>query len=213
MLVSVRRKAVTNLYISQHGGLFQAQLGNVDSARGGLMSAFDDPRNVAKTAAVGSAILLGGAFLFQALGYAPCAMCIWQRYPHVLGIAAGLAIFAGAPLVIFALVGAAAAAATSAFGVFHTGVEKGWWEGPSSCTGSGLDLSRMSAVDLLPGALNKPANLVMCDEVVWQFLTLSMASWNALLSALLVALWLYAWTVNGRASRKNKARASNAADL
>ncbi len=177
------------------------------------MSIFDNPRNVALSAALGSALLLGGAFLFQALGYSPCAMCIWQRYPHVIAIAAGLALSVGAPLVIFALVGAASAATTSAMGIFHTGVEKGWWEGPSSCTGSGASLSNIAASDLLPGASNKPISLVMCDEVVWQFLTLSMASWNALLSALLVALWLYAWTVNGRASRKNKARTSNAADL
>lgn len=172
------------------------------------MLIFDNPRNVALTAAAGSALLLGGAFLFQALGYSPCAMCIWQRYPHVLAIAAGLILFAGAPLVIFALVGAASAATTSVIGIFHTGVERGWWDGPSSCTGSGLDLSNMSASDLLPGASSGPTNLVMCDEVVWQFLTLSMATWNSLLSALLVTLWLYAWIASGRATRRGKARAS-----
>ena len=35
--------------------------------------------------------------------------------------------------------------------------------------------------------------LVMCDEVAWEFLTLSMASWNALWSAALVGLWLLAF--------------------
>ena len=165
------------------------------------MSKFDNSRKVALTAAFGSALLLGGAFLFQALGYPPCAMCIWQRYPHVIAIAAGLALSVGAPLVITALVGAASAATTSAIGIFHTGVENGWWDGPSSCTGSGLDLSNMAASDLLPGASNKATNLVMCDEVVWQFLTLSMATWNALLSALLVAAWLYAWIARRGVSR------------
>ena len=177
------------------------------------MSIFDNPRNVALTAAFGSALLLGGAFLFQALGYSPCAMCIWQRYPHVIAIVAGLALFLGAPLVIFALVGAASAATTSAIGIFHTGVENGLWDGPSSCTGSGLDLSNMAASDLLPGASDEPTKLVMCDEVVWQFLTLSMATWNAVLSALLVALWLYAWIANGRASRQKTARVSAVNDL
>ena len=174
------------------------------------MSIFDNPRNVALTAAFGSALLLGGAFLFQALGYSPCAMCIWQRYPHVIAIVAGLTLFVGAPLVISVVVGAASAATTSAIGVFHTGVENGWWEGPSSCTGAGLDLSSMAIADLLPGASNEPSNLVMCDEVVWQFLTLSMASWNALLSALLAALWLYAWIANTRAMRQGRAQISAA---
>ena len=47
------------------------------------------------TAAAGSAALLLGAFVFQALGYAPCAMCIWQRYPHAIAIGMGaLLLFA-----------------------------------------------------------------------------------------------------------------------
>ena len=41
-------------------------------------------------ATLGSAALLGGAFLFQAFGYPPCAMCIWQRWPHGIAIAVGL---------------------------------------------------------------------------------------------------------------------------
>ena len=44
-------------------------------------------------AALGSALLLGGAFVFQALGYAPCKMCIWQRYPHAIAIAIGALAF------------------------------------------------------------------------------------------------------------------------
>ena len=174
------------------------------------MSFFDNARNMALTAAFGSALLLGGAFIFQALDYSPCTMCIWQRYPHVIAIVAGLALLAGAPLVISVPVGVASTATTSAIGVFHTGVENGWWEGPSSCTGSGVDLSSMAIADLLPGASNEPSNLVMCDEVVWQFLTLSMASWNALLSALLAALWLYAWIANTRAMRQGRAQISAA---
>ena len=169
----------------------------------GTVATLNPSSKVAIAAALGSGLLLGGAFLFQALGYAPCAMCIWQRYPHVIAIAAGLA-----PFVIFALVGAAAAATTAAIGVFHTGVERRWWEGPSSCTGSGLDLSSMSTFDLLPGASNKPTNLVMCDEVVWQFLTFSMASWNAIISALLGIVWLYAWTKNGQGMRQKEVSVS-----
>src|SRR5579872_4800023 len=38
-----------------------------------------------------SLVLLGGALLFQYVGgLAPCEMCIWQRWPHGLAIAAGL---------------------------------------------------------------------------------------------------------------------------
>ncbi|MGR3433482.1 MAG: disulfide bond formation protein B, partial [Shimia sp.] len=51
-------------------------------------------RQFGLAAAMGSAALLGGAFFFQMLGYAPCAMCLWQRYPHVIAIGAGLLLFA-----------------------------------------------------------------------------------------------------------------------
>ncbi|WPY95396.1 disulfide bond formation protein B [Limimaricola variabilis] len=139
-------------------------------------------------ATLGSAALLGGAFIFQALGYPPCAMCIWQRWPHGIAIAIGI-IAMMLPGRVLPLLGALAATATAAIGVFHTGVERDWWEGPSSCTGSGPSLGSLSGGDLL--ATDGP-RLVMCDVVSWEMLGLSMASWNALFSLVLVALWVSA---------------------
>ena len=143
-------------------------------------------------AAGGSTALLLAAFVFQALGYAPCAMCIWQRYPHAVAIGAGVFLAIGLAPLLFLAVGAVSAATTAAIGVYHTGVERDWWQGPTSCTGSGLDLSNMTGSDLLPSASSGPSNLVMCDEVAWEFLTLSMASWNALWSAVLAGIWVLA---------------------
>lgn len=139
-------------------------------------------------ATLGSAALLGGAFIFQALGYPPCAMCIWQRWPHGIAIAIGI-IAMMLPGRVLPLLGALAATTTAAIGVFHTGVERDWWEGPSSCTGSGPSLGSLSGGDLL--ATDGP-RLVMCDVVSWEMLGLSMASWNALFSLVLVALWISA---------------------
>jgi disulfide bond formation protein DsbB len=142
-------------------------------------------------AAGGSAALLAGAFLFQALGYAPCAMCLWQRWPHAAAIVIGaVALFAPGP--ILPRLGALAAATTAALGLYHSGVERDWWEGPASCTGSGL--AGLSGGDLL--SLDGPA-LVLCDQVAWSFLGLSMASWNALFSALLILPWLLAARARG----------------
>lgn len=143
-------------------------------------------------AAAGSVALLVGAFTFQVLGYAPCAMCIWQRYPHVFAIAIGALFLVGFRNSALLGLGALAVATTSGIGIYHTGVERGWWQGPTSCTGSGLDLSNTSIENLLPTAPNQASDLVMCDQVVWQFLSLSMASWNALLSAVLTGVWLFA---------------------
>jgi len=143
-------------------------------------------------AAAGSVALLLAAFVFQALGYAPCALCIWQRYPHAAAIVIGVFLTIGVATLLLLISGAAAAATTAAIGVYHTGIERNWWEGPASCTGSGLDMSGLSGADLLPSASTGPSTLVMCDDVAWEFLTLSMASWNVLWSSLLAALWIMA---------------------
>ena len=136
-------------------------------------------------AAGGSAALLLGAFFFEALGYAPCRMCIWQRWPHAVAVAAGAL---GLALPMWGIVvGGAAALSTSAIGLYHSGVEQGWWDGPSSCTGSGL--GGLSGSDLL--SFDAPAP-VMCDDITWAFAGLSMASWNAILSFALFALWIAA---------------------
>ncbi len=41
-------------------------------------------------------------------------------------------------------------------------------------------------------SLDQAAPIVLCDEVAWSLLGLSMASWNALASLALAALWLLA---------------------
>ncbi|WP_095589647.1 disulfide bond formation protein B [Actibacterium ureilyticum] len=138
----------------------------------------------------GSALLLAGAFAFQHLGgLAPCAMCLWQRWPHAAAVLIGIvALMLRGPAL--PLLGALAAAVTSGLGIYHTGVERDWWEGPSSCTSSGPGLSGLSGSDLL--SVDTAPQLVLCDQVAWEMLGLSMASWNALWSAMLVGLWLLA---------------------
>lgn len=139
-------------------------------------------------ATLGSAALLLGAFGFQHIGgLAPCKMCLWQRWPHAAAILIGVVILAGAPRA-FAWLGALAAAVTGLIGVYHAGVEWRWWEGPTSCTGGGTDLGAMDGGALL--SLDTPTGVVMCDEIVWQFLGLSMAGWNAVICVVLVILWV-----------------------
>lgn len=141
-------------------------------------------------ATLGSAALLLGAFGFQHLGgMAPCKLCLWQRWPHGAAIIIGLIILGGGARML-AWFGAVATAITGGIGVYHAGVEWKWWPGPSSCTGGGMDLGALSGSDLL--SMDAPSGLVMCDEIVWQMLGLSMAGWNALISAVLLCLWVAA---------------------
>ena len=144
-------------------------------------------------ATLGSLLLLAGAFAFQHIGgLAPCKLCLWQRWPHAGAIAiGGIALPTG--LTFLAIFGGLAALTTAGIGIYHTGVERKWWEGPSSCSGGGADLGSMSGDDLLN--FNVTDTLVMCDEVAWEMLGLSMASWNAVAAILFALLWFKAFAL------------------
>lgn len=145
-------------------------------------------RRLLAFAALGSAALLLGAFAFQHLGgLAPCKLCIWQRWPHAAAVAIGiLAILTGR--FQLAWLGALAALTTAGIGLYHAGVEQAWWQGPTTCTSSGI--GGLSPDDLMNQIMNAP--LVRCDEIPWQMLGVSMAGWNMIFSAALAIVWIMA---------------------
>ncbi|MEQ9257983.1 MAG: disulfide bond formation protein B [Roseovarius sp.] len=139
-------------------------------------------------AMLGSAALLLAAWGFQYLGgLAPCKLCIWQRWPHGAAVAIGVVALV-VPGTLLPLLGALAALTTAGLGLYPTRVERGFWEGPSTCSSAAP--GSLSADDLFDQIMSAP--LVRCDEVAWQMLGLSMASWNALAALALAALWVMA---------------------
>jgi disulfide bond formation protein DsbB len=118
--------------------------------------------------------LLGGALFSQYVGgLYPCEMCYWQRWPHGAAILIALGAFLlPARKKLLVILAALSIAISGAIGVFHAGVEIGWWEGITHCTATGA----ASLQDIL----NVP--LIRCDQVQWDFLGISMAGWNAILS-------------------------------
>ena len=145
---------------------------------------FPFPSKIGLLAALASGALLGGALYFQyVVGLPPCDLCHWQRYPHVASIVLGLAAVASLATprlaYVFALTAVVALFVTAGIGVFHVGVEQHWWAGPQECSGG------------IPGGLS-PAELkkylfstkmVRCDQPAWSMWGISMAGWNAVLSA------------------------------
>ncbi|MBU2982520.1 disulfide bond formation protein B [Lentibacter algarum] len=139
-------------------------------------------------AAGGSAATLLGALAFQYVGgMPPCKMCYWQRYPHLAAVAIGL-IALMVPGRFWPMLGALAALVTAGIGVFHAGVERKLWAGPSSCTSG--DIGSLSSAELMEQIMTAP--LVRCDVIPWELFGLSMAGWNAAVSGLLVLVWLMA---------------------
>jgi disulfide bond formation protein DsbB len=133
--------------------------------------------------------LLLGALAFQFVGgLAPCEMCHWQRWAHLAVIALALpaALGGSRPFLGLALL---AMLVSAGLGLFHAGVEQKWWPGITACAAA-LPAAGSTA-DMLDAMLGAP--LVRCDSIPWSFLGLSMAAWNAVLSALAALAAAIAW--------------------
>lgn len=117
---------------------------------------------------------------------APCELCIWQRVPFstVAALSLFIALVRPDATLTKLLLGLSALLLLANVGiaVFHSGVERHWWEWHSSCTGSVLERAN-SIDDLRKQLLEKP--VVRCDKISWTILGLSMANLNIPFSAVL----------------------------
>lgn len=167
----------------------------VTSGRAGTQT---DAIFIASTVIAAVATLtIAGAWFFQlVLDIRPCPLCLEQRYAYYLAIPlAALIAFAASRgvshrlLVAGIAILALALLANAGLGVYHAGVEWGFWLGPTDCSGPIVDFGNTG--NLLDG-LNK-VKVIRCDEVQWRFLGLSLAGYNVLISLGLAAV--AAWGV------------------
>ncbi len=148
---------------------------------------------------VGSLLPLGLALLSQyGFGLFPCELCLWQRWPYVLVLAAGLVAFWQRRhphrLRLLLLVGIAGWLATASIAAYHVGVEQQWWDSATGCTAQG---GGTSAEDIRAAIMGSP--LVSCADAGVSFLGLSMAGWNAV-AALALAGYAAALMIRSRAT-------------
>ncbi len=149
-----------------------------------------------------SLALLGAAHAFERFGgLAPCNLCLKQREVYWGAVAIALTATLwhlisrgsrGTPrIAAFLLAVVFTTGAVTA--VFHMGGENGWWELPAACMGGGgVSLESLAALAMGTAPVEAP---VYCDAVTWRFPAdwgLSMAGWNALISAALAVFSLLA---------------------
>lgn len=144
---------------------------------------------------IGMAIVVGSALGFEHIGgYIPCALCLLQRNPYYIGIGVGLlavlsAVFRLPPVVTRLLLIAIAILMLvgMGMGIYHSGVEWRFWEGPATCTigatGGDTPVNVLEALN----ATKAPS----CTDATLRVLGLSFAGWNVLTSAILAALALW----------------------
>jgi disulfide bond formation protein DsbB len=146
------------------------------------MPAYRAPVDAARALALGVPLaLIGGALISQyGFGLYPCEMCHWQRWPHYAAIVLALVAFVPqAPQRQLVALAALAIAVSGAIGVFHAGVEYGWWQGITGCTTT-VGASAGSTADLLKEIMAAP--LIRCDQPQWTLWGVSLAGFNALFS-------------------------------
>jgi disulfide bond formation protein DsbB len=136
--------------------------------------------------AAASIAILAAVWILQGMGYAPCELCLTQRYAFYAAIPLALLTAflagrsahgparAGFALLVLVFVASAALAA------YHAGVEYHWWQGPTACTGG---LGSLDVSDLVKSL--DSVKVVRCDEVQLRIAGLSLAGWNVVASAVL----------------------------
>lgn len=141
-----------------------------------------------------SAAMLAIAHAFERFGgLAPCTLCLRQREVYWVAGAVALAglvlvrLFKGRAWRVLADAALALVfAAGVATAVYHAGAEWKFWPGPSTCAaGAAGRVSAQDLANLMRGETVKPP---ACDKAAWVFAGLSMAGWNALISAGLTGL-------------------------
>ncbi|MEH2472615.1 disulfide bond formation protein DsbB [Nitrobacteraceae bacterium AZCC 2161] len=150
-----------------------------------------------------AAATLAGAWFFQlVLDIQPCPLCLEQRYAYYLAVPLALlvALAAAKDAPRGVLIGglallALAALGNAILGGYHSGVEWGFWPGPTDCTGpvgnlgnAGSLLQRLDTV-----------KVIRCDEVQFRFLGISLAGYNVLISLVMAAIAL--WGVRKTAAK------------
>ncbi len=157
---------------------------------------------IGRTITVLSALALGGAlFVEHILGIPPCPLCLEQRIVYYAAVPLGILAFmladgrqawSRAILVLLA----SAFAFNSGLGVYHAGIEWGWWPGPDACSGMGT--IAMTTEELLK-SLSAP-RVVRCDEAPLRVVGLSLAGYSAILSGAIAVLAMNA-ALRARAAR------------
>lgn len=135
------------------------------------------------------------AWGFELAGYAPCPLCLMQRWAYYVAIPflfVALALVTGgnrrAAVWLFALA-ALAFLANAGLGTYHAGAEWKFWPGPETCASAAAGLTS-NAGNLLEEL--QTTQVVRCDEPAIRIFGLSLAGWNVIASLLIFAAALRA---------------------
>ena len=140
--------------------------------------------------------VLAAAFYFEYVkDLAPCALCLWQRWPYyaVLTLCfAALFLFSERIYFWTLFFSGVIFLGSAVLAGYHAGVEWGFWQGPSQCAGGQALPANMGE---LMAQLER-AQPASCADAAWRLFGLSFAGYNVIISLLLAGFisWrLWQW--------------------
>ena len=138
---------------------------------------------------VTSAVVMAAVLLAQYWGgLAPCELCLSERWPWDVAIVVSLVaamVGSRAALPWLTLLLALVFIVGSGLALYHFGVERHWFAGPSACTAGGTP----ATLDALKNQLMRQQP-VRCDEPAWTLAGVSLAGWNLLGSLIMSGVCL-----------------------
>jgi disulfide bond formation protein DsbB len=118
-------------------------------------------------------------------GLAPCALCLWQRWPYwaAAGLAGLAIVIPGRGRVAALSLAGLAALVSGVIGGFHVGVEQGWWPSPLPGCAAPTAAGPMSIDEMMRALAAAPTK--PCDAATYLIpgLPLSMAAMNLIYGA------------------------------
>ena len=143
---------------------------------------------------IGLVVIASALVLQHGFGYAPCPLCLEQRWPYYVGVPiAFILAFVGDRLPAKIMV-AALLLLTALFiygcglGIYQAGAEWNYWLGPANCAAGNIGSNPANVGGLLDAI--DTSTVVSCTNPSLRIAGLSLAGWNAIVMAVMVLITL-----------------------
>ncbi|MEW9309566.1 disulfide bond formation protein B [Labrys portucalensis] len=143
---------------------------------------------------IGLVVIVSALVLQHGFGYAPCPLCLEQRWPYYIGVPiAFILAFIGdrlprkvmaAALLLLAILFAYGCG----LGIYQAGAEWEYWLGPANCAAGNIGSNPANVGGLLDAI--DSSTVVSCTNPSLRILGLSLAGWNAIVMAVMVLISL-----------------------
>ncbi|WP_454811766.1 disulfide bond formation protein B [Labrys neptuniae] len=143
---------------------------------------------------IGLVVIASALVLQHGFGYAPCPLCLEQRWPYYVGVPiAFILAFIGDRLsakvmVVALLLLAALFAYGCGLGIYQAGAEWNYWLGPANCAAGNIGSNPANVGGLLDAI--DTSTVVSCTNPSLRIAGLSLAGWNAIVMAVMVLITL-----------------------